>query len=125
MTDYRAQAVNALNTCADPGTRGVIAALLHVASLLESTLGAAQPTRGDAPQGQVWRNAAVTRLKNQDANMHNPWLNVQAIHDWLAGQSFEVSREEVSVALWELCEAGVLRSNGSGIPAFAAVAKER
>ncbi|MFH8403004.1 hypothetical protein ACH4E9_36975 [Streptomyces anulatus] len=124
MTDYRAEAVNALNNSSDPGTRGVIAALLHMASLLEGTAGPAQPSEAVASKGQVWRTAAVNRLRCEEAsNRRNPWLNVKAISDWLTKQSIEVSVAEVSVGLWELCEAGVLRSNGSDTPAFA-VAKE-
>jgi hypothetical protein len=118
LTDFRAEAVQVYETTRSSDTRGIIAALLHLAE----TIAPASPSteRGGGPPG--WQGAALSYLQGKQHRTKS----VHRLARWLTEQGFDVDDDAVRRGMWELVEAGHVEANTSGVqPLFSAVPERR
>ncbi|MFH9367266.1 hypothetical protein OG728_22000 [Streptomyces microflavus] len=114
MTDFRAEAIEAYETTRSSDTRGIIAALLHVAETI-APADTGIPRGGSSPS---WQAAALSYLQG---GQHRA-KTVDRLARWLTEQGFDVDDDAVGLGMWELVEAGRAKANTTGAqPLFSAV----
>ncbi|MFF9638820.1 hypothetical protein ACF1D2_30100 [Streptomyces bacillaris] len=115
MNDFRAEALRIYqNTSSTDSNRGVIAALLHLAELLGGEPGPAAalaPAAVVTPQAQVWKLAALERLR---AHHRRGSASAGELSRWLISQGFDAPEKDVSLALWDLHAEGKVSATASG-----------
>ncbi|MFJ6511642.1 hypothetical protein ACIQMO_02965 [Streptomyces sp. NPDC091406] len=118
MTDFRAEAIEAYETTRSSDTRGIIAALLHLAETI-APAGSGAPRRGTSPS---WQGAALSYLQEGQRGA----ITVKRLTSWLAEQGFDVDDDVVGLGMWELVEAGRVKANTTGDkPLFSAAPKRQ
>ncbi|MER6916748.1 hypothetical protein ABT354_34280 [Streptomyces sp. NPDC000594] len=118
MADFRSEAIEVFETTRSSDTRGIIAALLHLAD----TFGPAGP---GSPRGRGfpdWHKPALAYLQGKETRAKT----AERIAQWLVDQGMEVSEEEVRRGMWDLVAAGQVKARTSGLePLFYAVPERR
>ncbi len=92
----------------------MIAALLHLAELLGGEPGPAAGAASTAvvtPQAQVWKSAALERLRT---HYRGRFATADKISRWLISQGFDVPEKDVNLALWDLHAEGKVSATASG-----------
>ncbi|MGW7619648.1 hypothetical protein ACWGLG_28120 [Streptomyces antimycoticus] len=118
MTDFRAEAIEAYETTRSSDTRGIIAALLHLAETI-TPAGTGTPRGGGSPS---WQGAALSYLQG---GQHRA-KTVGRLARWLTEQGFDVDDDAVGPGMWELVEAGRVKADTTGAqPLFSAVPERR
>lgn len=103
MPDFRFEAIEIYENTRSSDTRGIIAALLHLAETIAAPSYLA-PTVG-APS--AWRAAALSYLQGKKTRDKA----TARIASWLEGQGFAVEQEDVLHGMWELVESGYVKAN--------------
>ncbi|MBD2831752.1 hypothetical protein ID871_09810 [Streptomyces pratensis] len=104
MPDFRSEAIEIYGNTRSSDTRGIIAALLHLAETIAAPSYPAAPTVG-APS--AWRAAALSYLQGKKTRDKA----TARIASWLEGQGFAVEQEDVLRGMWELVESGYVKAN--------------
>ncbi|MGW4624530.1 hypothetical protein [Streptomyces rubiginosohelvolus] len=114
MTDFRAEAIEVYETTRSSDTRGIIAALLHLAE----TIAPAGPSTLKGGGSPIWQGAALSYLQGKQHRAKT----VGRLTSWLTEQGFDVDDDAVRRGMWELVEAGHVKANTSvAPPQFSAV----
>ncbi|WP_331732888.1 hypothetical protein OG592_42640 (plasmid) [Streptomyces avidinii] len=100
MSDFRAEALHVYRETGSADTRGIIAALLHLAD----TIAVRSATRhGPAAPDAPWKTAVITYLTGRP----NCKENVYELARWLDKQpGFDVDRETIAKGMWDLVQQG-------------------
>ncbi|WP_406740110.1 hypothetical protein [Streptomyces atratus] len=114
MADFRAEAIEVYEVTRSSDTRGIIAALLHLAETIT-------PASSDTPKADIssdWQNVALSYLQGKRYRAKT----VDRMTEWLAEQGYDVDGKAVSRGMWELVESGHVEANTSNPqPQFSAV----
>ncbi|RSS06245.1 hypothetical protein EF913_03710 [Streptomyces sp. WAC04189] len=114
MGNFRAEAERIYETTRDTDTRGIIAAILHLADTIAPA--ATGPTHSMLSITE-WQEAVLAYLRGKVTREKS----ASRIREWLASQSYEVDLETVQRGLWELVAVGLVTARTSGAsPVFAA-----
>ncbi len=115
MNDFRSEAEKIYETTRDTDTRGIIAAVLHLADTMNpAAAGYAHPV----PERAAWQGAALSYLLGKPTRRKT----ADRIASWLTAQGFEVDAWTVNQGMWQLVADGRVAADTSGMePVFAAV----
>ncbi|MER5207994.1 hypothetical protein [Streptomyces sp. NPDC002825] len=117
MADFRAEAIEAYETTRSKDTRGIIAALLHLAE----TIAPAGTNAAPVPGAVRWQKSALAYLQGRS---HRD-KTADRIARWLGEQGLDVDLDEVKRGMWQLVEAGLVKANTVGMnPTFSAVSEK-
>ncbi|MFD7257917.1 hypothetical protein [Streptomyces sp. NPDC059874] len=112
MTDYRAHALAVFRDTRNIDTRGIIAAILHLA---ESVNDRSEAT-ADTAAPPAWQHAALTWFKDRAHTHQQPGTLTQ----WLNSYGFNVDVDTVTAHLWELTREGILEAGTNDYLTFMA-----
>ncbi|MEV6589408.1 hypothetical protein [Streptomyces acidicola] len=102
MTDFRSEAIQVFHGTRSPDTRGIIAALLHIADTLAGNATESSSGQTSSPARAEWEEPTVEYLRSLAGRSQK----VYEIREWLNRHGFDVEEHALSEGMWRLHREG-------------------